>query len=277
MGPDEKITTYLTLQKGSRRLDVKVEVDNNISDHRLRVLYPTELCADYSYAAGHYGVDKRHVMSKKSGVEYWNDMQTLPQQTFVDVTNGEVGLAFVNDSLTEYELSDDGKATLALTLLRCVQNRICTERRAINFFTEQNGMQCLGKQTATYSIYPHKGNWDEGDVYIEAQKFNAGVTVMQTAAHNKGEIPAGSSFYSMNNNKLIMTAFKKCEDRDSLIFRFFNPTENEQQTELSFFKNIKKAYFCNLNEERKENIIVSFNKINISVLHGKIISVEVEF
>ena len=68
-----EITTYLTLQKGSRRVDVKIEIDNNISDHRLRVLYPTELTADYSYAAGHYGVDKRPVMSKKSGVEYWND------------------------------------------------------------------------------------------------------------------------------------------------------------------------------------------------------------
>lgn len=272
-----EITTYLTLQKGSRRLDVKVEIDNNISDHRLRVLYPTELCADYSYAAGHYTVDKRPVMSKKSGVEYWNDMQTLPQQTFVDVTNGEVGLAFVNNSLTEYELSDDGKATLALTLLRCVENRICTERRAINHFVEQNGGQCLGKQTATYSIYPHKGNWDEGNVYTEAQKFNAGVTVMQTAAHKKGGIPAGSSFYSLSNEKLVMTTFKKCEDRNSLIFRFFNPTDKEQATTISFYKNIKNAYLCNLNEERMSELKAQENKLEMNVAKGKIISVEIEF
>ena len=271
------ITTYLTLQKGSRRLDIKVEIENNISDHRLRVLYPTELTADYSYAAGHFGVDKRPVMSKKSGVEYWQDMQTLPQQTFVDVTNGKDGLAFINNSLTEYELSDDGKATLALTLLRCVQNRICTERRAINNFVEQNGMQCLGKQTATYSIYPHKGDWDEGDVYPQAQRFNVDVMVMQTAAHKHGSIKPGSSLYSISNEKLVLTSFKKCEDRDGLILRLFNPTEQKQKTEMVFAKNIKSAYMVNLNEERQQEITPVKNKISLTANNSKIITVEVNF
>ena len=272
-----EITSYLTLQKGSRRLDVKVEINNNVTNHRVRVLYPTELCADYSYAAGHYGVDKRPVMSKKSGVEYWQDMQTLPQQTFVDVTDGEVGLAFVNDSLTEYELSDDGKATLALTLLRSIHNRICTERRAINKYDEQPDMQCQGLQTATYALYPHKGNWEEGDVYEQAQQFNAGVTVMQTAAHKRGYIKPGSSMYALTNKKLVMSAFKKAEDRDTLIFRFYNPTQDEQTTQIAFFKNIKNAYLCNLNEERINELAVDENKLEFTAQKGKIITIELEF
>ncbi|MBO4468088.1 MAG: alpha-mannosidase, partial [Clostridia bacterium] len=272
-----EITSYLTLKKGSKKLDVKVEIDNNIADHRLRVLYPTGLDADYSYAAGHFGVDKRPVMSKESGVEYWQDMQTLPQQTFVDVTDGKNGIAFVNDSLTEYELKKDGRGTLALTLLRSVKNRICTERRAINDFPEQNGGQCFGKQTATYSIYPHKGDWDEGSVYTEAQKFNNGVTVMQTAAHKKGGIKPGESFYSLSNDKLIMSAFKRAEDRKTLVFRFFNPTDKTQKTELSFLKDIKKAYILNLNEERQSEIPVNSGSISLSAEKSKIITVEVEF
>ena len=272
-----EITSYITLQKGSRRLDVKVEIDNNIKDHRLRVLYPTGLSADYSCAAGHYGVDKRPVMSKKSGKEYWQDMQTLPQQTFVDVTNGKEGLAFVNNSLTEYELSDDGRATLALTLLRCVKNRICTERRAINDFPEQEGGQCLGKRTAAYAIYPHKGDWEEGGVYRQAQEFNAGVTVMQTAAHKRGSIKPGSSLYSIDNEKLVMSAFKKCEDRDSLILRFFNPTDTEQTAVISFAGDIKAAYLCNLNEERISDIAADKNSIKTTAQKGKIVTVEIGF
>ena len=272
-----KIKSYLTLTKGSRRLDIKVEIDNNIKDHRLRVLYPTGLCADYSYAAGHFGVDKRPVMSKKSGKEYWQDMQTLPQQTFVDVTNGKSGLAFINNSLTEYELSDDGNATLALTLLRCVKNRICTERRAINDFPEQEGGQCQGMRTATYSLYPHKGDWDEGGVYVEAQKFNAGVSVMQTAAHKCGEYKPGSSFYSISNSKFVMSAFKKSEDRNALILRLFNPTAESQTTEISFIKDVKKAYLCNLNEERISEIAADGNKFEITAGKCKIVTVEIEF
>ena len=272
-----EITSYITLQKGSKRLDVKVEIDNNIADHRLRVLYPTGLNADYSYAAGHYGVDKRPVMSKESGVEFWQDMQTLPQQTFVDVTNGKEGLAFVNDSLTEYELKNDGKATLALTLLRSVKNIICTERRATNVFPEQNGMQCFGKQTATYAIYPHKGDWEQGNVYAEAQQFNAGVTVMQTAAHKRGNIKPGTSLYSVSNDKLIMSAFKKAEDRDTLIFRFFNPTGKDQKGDIKFFKTIKNAYICNLNEERMEEINAKGDTLSVKAGPSKIVTIEIEF
>ncbi len=271
------IVSYLTLNRGSRRLDVKVEIDNNIKDHRLRVLYPTELNADYSYAAGHFGVDKRPVMSKKSGEEYWQDMQTLPQQKFVDVTNGTNGLAFINNSLTEYELSDDGRATLALTLIRSVKNRICTERRAINDFPEQDGGQCLGKQTATYSIYPHKGNFIEGNVYFEAEQFNAGVSVMQTSAHKSGNIAVGSSLYEMTNKNLVMSSFKKAEDRNTLVFRFFNPTDKLQETEIIFNKNIKNAWLVNLNEERQEALKVNANKLAISVSRCKIVTVEIEF
>lgn len=271
------IVSYLTLNRGSRRLDIKVEIDNNIKDHRLRVLYPTELKADYSYAAGHFGVDKRPVMSKKSGKEYWQDMQTLPQQNFVDVTNGEAGLAFINNSLTEYELSDDGKATLALTLLRCVKNRICTERRAINDFPEQEGGQCQGRQTATYSLYPHKGDWNEGGVYKEAQNFCAGVPVMQTAAHKRGNIKPGSSLYGISNENLVLSAFKKCEDKDALILRFFNPTEQKQESEIVFANNIKSAYVVNLNEERQREITPDNNKLVISADKCKIVTLEIEF
>lgn len=271
------IVSYLTLNRGSRRLDIKVEIDNNIKDHRLRVLYPTELKADYSYAAGHFGVDKRPVMSKKSGKEYWQDMQTLPQQNFVDVTNGEAGLAFINNSLTEYELSDDGKATLALTLLRCVKNRICTERRAINDFPEQEGGQCQGRQTATYSLYPHKGDWNEGGVYKEAQNFCAGVPVMQTAAHKRGNIKPGSSLYGISNENLVLSAFKKCEDKDALILRFFNPTEQKQESVIVFANNIKSAYVVNLNEERQREITPDNNKLVISADKCKIVTLEIEF
>lgn len=271
------ITSYLTLTRGSKKLDVKVEIDNNICDHRVRVLYPTGLNADYSYAAGHFGVDKRPCQPNGSGEEYWQDMQTLPQQTFVDVTNGEVGLAFVNDSLTEYELTNDGKATLALTLLRSVKNKICSERRAINEFPDQLGGQCLGKRTATYAIYPHKGDWNEGEVFIEAQQFNVGVTVMQTAAHKNGSIACGSSLYEISNKKLVMSSFKKAEDRETLIIRFFNPTADLQETEISFYNPVKKAYLCNLNEERLEEIKVVDGKINTSVAKSKIVTIELEF
>ena len=271
-----EITSYLTLKKGSRRVDVKVEFDNNIADHRLRVLYPTGLDTKFSYAGGHYGVDKRPVMCEGCG-EYWQDMQTLPHQSFVDVTDGKNGIAFVNDSLTEYELSNDGRTTLALTLLRSVKNIICTERRATNVFPEQDGGQCFGKRSATYAIYPHKGDYSEGKVYEQSQQFNAETVVMQTAAHKSGSVKPGTSLYELTNKALVMSAFKKAEDRNSLIFRFFNPTDKVQDTDIVFLKDIASAYKVNLNEERTEEIKINKNKISLKAEPCKIVTVELTF
>ena len=55
------------------------------------------------------------------------DMATLPQNNFVDVSDGSVGIGFLNDSLTEYEVLDRSQRTVALSFLRSVRNWICTE------------------------------------------------------------------------------------------------------------------------------------------------------
>lgn len=272
---DMEIISYFTLKKGEKKVDVKVEVDNTIKDHRLRVLYPTGIKAEYSYAAGHFNVDKRPVMpSDGNSDEYYINMQTLPHQTFVDVTDGEDGVAFINNCLTEYELKNDGKGTLALTLLKGVKNTICTSKRLDNAYPDQHGGQCLGKHTYEYAIYPHSGDWQQGSVYQEAQKFNIIPAAMQTSGHKLGKVKPGASMYKIENDKLILSAFKKAEDRDSVIMRLFNPTDETVKSKLGFIADPTAAYYTNLNEERLEKIDIS-QPINVGA--HKIVTIELEF
>ena len=140
------------------------------------------------------------------------NMQTLPHQTFVYVTDEKYGVAFINNCLTEYELKNDGQGTLALTLLKSVKNTICTAKRLNNTYPEQNGGQCFGKHSYEYAIYPHSGNWEDANVYGQAQRFNIIPAAMQTAPHKHGNIKINSSMYSVDNDKIIMSAFKKTED-----------------------------------------------------------------
>ncbi len=269
---DMEIVSYFTLKKGERKLEVRVEVDNTIRDHRLRVLYPTGIKAENSYAAGHFNVDKRPVMpADDNSVEYFVNMQTLPHQTFVDVTDEKYGVAFINNCLTEFELSKGGQ--LALTLLKGVKNTICTSKRLDNAYPEQEGGQCLGRHTFEYAIYPHGGDWHEGDVYNEAQRFNIIPAAMQTAGHKNGKIKPNSSMYRIENKDLILSAFKKAEDRDTLIMRMYNPTDEAITSRISFAVEPKAAYYTNLNEERKEGFDITEP---ITVEGHKIVTVEIE-
>lgn len=270
-----KILSYITMKRDSKQLDIRVEVDNNAEDHRVRVFYPTDIKTDYAYSAGHFTVDKRPVAP---GDEYYVDMQTLPQQSFVDVSDGDKGIAFLNNCLTEYELRNDGHSTMALTLFRGVRNIICSEMRALGAFPKQKGGQCLGLQEFEYSLYFHNGDWQRGKAFKKAREFNVAPTIMQTSCHKGGNLQSGSSLFSIESDDLVLSALKKSEDRQSYILRLFNPTDETVDTEISFFKEIRRACMTNLNEERIGDLkIEKDRKVRISAGQNKIITIELEF
>lgn len=270
-----EIVSYFTLKKGEKKIEVKVEINNTIKDHRLRVLYPTGIKAENSYAAGHFNVDKRPVMPRSdNSEEYYINMQTLPQQTFVDVTDGRYEIAFINNCLTEYELKNDGKGTLALTLLKSVKNTICTSKRLDNAYPDQHGGQCLGKHVYEYAIYPHNGDWHTGGVYEQAQRFNVIPAAMQTSGHRYGSVMPNKSMYKIESGALVLSALKKAEDRDTVIMRVFNPTDETVESKIEFMVQPKAAYYTDMNEERLERFDVSKP---ISAGRHKIVTMEFEF
>ena len=132
-----------------------------------------------------------------------------------------------------------------------------------------------GLREYEYTLYPHIGGWEEGGVYNEAEKFNVPLTVLQTSAHNMGFLPMEQSVYSINAGNLIMSPFKKSEDRDSYIVRLFNPTDEKIEGQIKVFADIKKVYLTTLNEERISELKVEQqNMVKICALRNKIVTVE---
>ncbi|MDU2670807.1 MAG: glycoside hydrolase family 38 C-terminal domain-containing protein [Clostridium sp.] len=272
------ITSRITLKKDSKRVDINTKMTNNICNHRLRVAFPTGIKADNVCAAGHFTVDKRPATPKKeSNGTYWPEMQTLPMQTFVDVSDSEKGIALLNNCLTEYEMCDDEKHTLYLTLFRAMGNMIVTWSEAVGEFDDQIGSQLQRNMEFNYSIYPHMKDWQESNVYVEAQNFNVPLGAYQVCGSNRGENPESLSFMSISNDKLICSSFKKAEDRNSYVIRVYNPTDYEQEGIISLIRNINGAWLCNLNEERQEPIsCIDDKSLSVKAGSNKIITIEIE-
>ncbi|MFP3155361.1 glycosyl hydrolase-related protein [Lachnospiraceae bacterium ZAX-1] len=305
----EETTTYpivsrITLKKGSRRLDIKTTVDNTIENHRLRVAFPTGIQTDWVHAQGHYTVDKRPSLPVKdaSGL-YDPQMQTLPMQNFVDMNDSKRGLSLINDGLTEYECGMDEDRTLYLTLFRAMGNMIVTWWEAVGEFPDQNGSQLLRKMEFQYSIYPHEGGWEHGCTYQQAQRHNIPLLTYQVRGKGKhgGErpeseelledqvrgknqkaLPMEHGYLKIENPNLILSAFKKAEDRESYILRLYNPTLEEIASKVSiklgdvWYANM---YQCNLNEEREEelkNISEENETFIVRAASNKILTFEME-
>jgi mannosylglycerate hydrolase len=271
------ITSRLTLKKGSRRVEVKTVVTNTCEDHRLRMMLPTGIAAEWSDAAGHFCVDHRPVepLKSKKGT-FYPEIQTLPMQQFVDISDEKRGIAFMSNCFIEYEMLRDENHTLAITLFRAMRNIICTEWRSSGIFPRQKGGQSLRTFEFDWALYPHAGTWDKAGVYREAEAFNCGATAYQTSSSAKGKLPLKASLFSVQPDNLILSAFKKAHDRDTFILRFYNPSSKPVQGKVKLPARIKKAWLTNLNEERRQELKVNGDG-SIAVPAGKckIVTVEV--
>ncbi|MDK1032027.1 MAG: glycoside hydrolase family 38 C-terminal domain-containing protein, partial [Planctomycetia bacterium] len=261
------IASEITLRAGSRRLEFKTTVDNTCRDHRLRVRFPSDIEASDSFADGQFDVVKRPIkVPDRTG---WKEPAPAehPQQAFVDVTDGAVGLAVLNDGIPEYEVTDDARRTIALTLLRCVGPSIGDDE------TEDEA-QLPGRHEFRYALYPHAGNYEDADVPHEALDFRVPLKICLSRRH-EGTMPMSMSMFSVSPKSLVVTGTKKCEDRKSVIVRLYNSSTKAAAGRLRWHKPLKGCYNLDLLEKRKEKIATRGRGASFRAGPKQIITLEV--
>jgi alpha-mannosidase len=270
---DYVITSLVTLGVNSRRVDITTRLDNVVKDHRLRVIFSSGVRgAKVSAAEGQFDVVERAIrLTDTSG---WKEQaySTHPQLGFVDVSDGKVGLAILNEGLTEYAVLDDPKRTIALTLLRCVG-------RSIGEDYDQLGAQCLGEQEFQYSIYPHAGNWEKAEVFTESLRHNTALKATQSKRYSKGSLKQETSFLEILPSAVVLSAVKQSERGNSIILRVYNPTSRSQKCEIRFpMRRFKRARIVNLLEEAEGELDARPSKtLGLDVAAKKIVSIEAFF
>ena len=265
-----QIVTDVQLRKNSPMVEFTTTVNNTAKDHRLRALFPSGIQTNFSHAEGQFDVLTRPVRPPKD----WIDASPFyPQQSWVDVNDGQVGLTVINKGLTEYELYDDAQRTLALTLLRCV-GRLSGggESPAAQ---KTPGAQCLGTYTFQYAMYSHAGTWEDAEVWKTAHQHNIPARVVQTGRHD-GDLPGHLSFMRIEPANLVLSAIKKSERADSIIIRFYNTTDESVEGKIGFPREVKEVNLVNLNEEFQRRLAASTDTVKLAVVPKQIVTLEVK-
>ena len=265
-----KITSRLTLCRGSKRLDIVTTLNNEHRDHRLRVLFPTGINAEYSQAAGQFDVVPRPVKGPRGKKEYYEqEVDTHPNYGFVDVSDTKVGLAILNEGLTEYEVSKDRSRTVALTLVRAFAD-VCGE--AAGDDVEQ---QCLRPFEFRYAIYPHSGDYQAGNVSIQERQYQLPLVCAQSG-RGSGEMGDAISFFKLEPASLVLSALKRSESGKSIIMRFFNPNLKTLRAKVSCFSDIKRVWQTNMNEERQKECRPTSKRVaSLRVKPKRIVTLEI--
>jgi alpha-mannosidase len=269
------LTTRVTLRHNSPRLDIATTFDNQARDHRLRVLFPTDIQTEVAAADGHFDVIERPIAIPDRPDWDQPPVPTRHQRYFVDLSDGEAGLAIFNRGLAEYEIiPTPGKNTIAITLLRAVgylsQSDLATrpagQAGPADIATPE--AQCLGTHTFEYAIAPHAGDWQS--IYAAAYQFRTPIYVRNglesegfilSVAQRKdwkpevirvndrsGSLPHECSFLTIEPAALHLSAVKRAEEGKRLIIRLYNPTCHSITGKIQLYFPIQAAHEVSLNE-----------------------------
>ncbi|WP_436376010.1 alpha-mannosidase [Cytobacillus sp. BC1816] len=212
-----RLVTQIHLDQKAKGPKVKVKIENNAKDHRLRILFPTSLKTTEHYADSIFEVVKRSNTPER---EWENPSFDLHQQAFVSISDGDYGLTIANKGLHEYEVLEEMQ-TIAVTILRAT-----SELGDWGLFPTPEA-QCPGTHYAEWMIIPHKGTVVSSEAYKEAYDFQVPVLSVQTNVHD-GELPAEHTFFSWEGKAAAFSSMKLAEERDDVIVRWFNTSEQEE-------------------------------------------------
>jgi mannosylglycerate hydrolase len=240
------IRSRVRLLRGSDRVEISTALENTVKDHRLRAIFPLHAPVTSALADTSFGVIDRPVEIPS----FWPfSSRDRPHRSFVDLRAAGRGLTLLSRGLYEHDLRPDGQ--LELTLLRCVGQMF------IDFSTLEprdpvvEG-QCPGPYRFEYALQVHDGTKSIAEIADAAAAFNAPLRAWQTD-HHAGSQPS-RSFLQLEPSALQLSAVKRAEDRDTVIVRCFNTTDQAVLGTLQLPGPWRAAYRTNLDEDRLESL-----------------------
>lgn len=264
------------------RVDVKMQADWHEQHVMLKVAFPVDVETQMATYEIPYGTIERaaipHVPGKppvpfteakgvSEGAHEYDPLRAqeaeweVPAQRWGDLSDSRRGFSLLNNCKYGYDTVEP--LVIRLTLFRSP--------------TSPDPIADQGRHEFTYSMYPHTGGWREGDTERQGYELNYRPLVFAVNAH-EGVLPASHSFVTIEPANVILTAIKKAEDDNALIFRFFEFEGKAVQARLRIPRAATKAAETNLMEKEENEIsLASGNEVLIPVRPYEIKSVKVFF
>ena len=274
---DLPIEITYTLRKGARSLEVRLSLDNQCRNHRLRVLFPTGIQADASYAEAPFDVVRRAIArDERNAYRHFPEL-TFPMVRFAGVSDGARNFAVLSGGLKEYEAFDDADRTFALTIFRAYENFLCTSGDFDLEHRPGDLSQSIGRHTCEYRIFTGQPGAEYEALFAEADAMHAPMVVAETKAR-RGDLPMEKSFAALDNPDLVLSGIKKAARNEAAIVRLFNPGDKPQSGTLTFAATVCNALYTDFNEQPADGCPqFTGNRVSFSAGPKKIVTLAVSF
>jgi membrane-associated phospholipid phosphatase len=234
----------ISLDAGARRVDVRLVVDNQARDHRLRVLCETGTRSLMHRAGAAFAwLDRETRVSPRPG---WVEQPTAERAVhdLVAVEGATRGLAVGVDGLREYAVLHDGR-TIAITLLRAVgflsRGDLPERKGHAGPALATPSAQCIGEREYRYCVVPLAGDIT---LPLAARAIHEWLSPPWSG---RGDA-APRSFYSIDGDPVVQPSALRAGPEGAIIARLFNPARESASATLRFARRAVEARAVDLRE-----------------------------
>jgi len=243
-----------------------VDIENDIDWHESHILlkaaFPLAASGPFATYEIPYGSIERPTTRNNS----WEKAQfEVAAMRWADLSGPGVdgkqhGLSVLNNSKYGYDAVGN---VLRLTLLRSAK--------------WPDPEADMGHHHFHYALYPHAGTWKDALTVRHGYEYNYPLTAIVTTAH-AGTLPAEHSFASVTPENVVLTAVKKAEDANGLIFRAYEWAGKDSTAEFHVPAGATSATVTNMMEAPEGSpLTVTGDVVKVPIHPYEIITIRVDY
>ncbi|HEY1805590.1 MAG TPA: glycoside hydrolase family 38 C-terminal domain-containing protein [Terracidiphilus sp.] len=244
----------------------QVDIDNDVDWHEKHVLlkaaFPLAVTSEFATYEIPYGTIERPTTRNNT----WEKAQfEVPAMRWADLSGAGPdrrvhGLSILNQDKYGYDAAGN---VLRITLLRSPT------------WPDPDADQ--GEHHFHYALYPHAGTWKDALTVRHGWEYDYPLQAVVTTAHS-GSLPPEHSFASVSPENVVLTAIKKAEDVDALIFRAYEWAGTETTAEFHVPPGATGATVTNLMEQPEgEPFSVTGDVIKVPIHPYEILTLRVDY
>ncbi len=252
-----KFVQDITLEDGADEVNVVNDFDWHETHVLLKVAFPLAATSDKATYEIPYGTIERATTRNNS----WEKAQfEVPALRWADLGDGQHGFSLINNSKYAY----DGVGNmLRMSLLRSPISPDPDADRGHHHFT--------------YALYPHGSDWKQALSVRHGYEYNYGLSATQVESHT-GSLPSEHAYVTVKPENVVLTALKKAEDINGLIFRAYEWAGKSGDVTIHVPKGATGATVTNLMEKPEgEPLKVVDNTVTAPIHPYEILTVRVDY
>lgn len=228
---DSTIEQRMIVYSERRQIDFATNVDWQERQILLKAAFPVDIRSTKATYEIQFGNVERPT--------HWNTswdyarFETVAQR-WVDLSERSYGVSLLNDCKYGHDIKDN---VMRITLLKSA--------------IDPDPIADQGLQEFVYSVYPHQGDWFEGDTTRLAMDLNHPLVAV-FANSPAGEIAATNSLVRVSSTSVILDTIKKSEDDDSLVLRFYEYGNRRDTVAVELGWALSSVEACDLMERSLE-------------------------